>query len=169
LHRRAGGRWSQALEAGSGWLDAVQVRDIWWRQKLAAAVLEVAAVDLLKYRYARGRSSQRVYWQAYQWVASSDREWPMSFINICDYLDLSPQALRARLLTPASGGVGYRSGLMPDLAGGVPAGDGLPQGLRARRLAAAAPRDTEPVTARCGRFRDPAADRPGFDRSIRAR
>lgn len=81
-----------------------QFRDIWNGEDsspergLAAAVLEGAETDLRKYRYARGRSRQRMYWQAYQWVASPDREWPFSFVNICDCLGLSPEAIRARLL-----------------------------------------------------------------------
>ena len=46
-------------------------------------------------RYLRGR---RVYRSAYQWVASDDRSWPGSFLNVCDLLGLSPGALRAALL-----------------------------------------------------------------------
>jgi hypothetical protein len=90
-------------------LDPAQFRDIWSgaghspERELAAAVLDAAVVDLQKYRYARGRGRQRMYWQTYQWVASSDREWPFSFINICETLRLSPEALRARLLGPRHG------------------------------------------------------------------
>jgi len=65
---------------------------------LAAAVLEGAAEDVVKYRNARRRSHQRMYWEAYEWMESSDRHWPFSFLNICDCLRLSPAALRARLL-----------------------------------------------------------------------
>jgi len=86
-----------------------QFRDIWNgggvspERELAAAVLDGAASDLQKYRYARRRRRQRLYWQAYQWVASDDREWPFSFVNICESLRLSPEAFRARLLSPADG------------------------------------------------------------------
>jgi hypothetical protein len=83
-----------------------QFRDIWNgegfspERELAAAVLDGAASDLLKYRFARRRRRQRLYWQAYQWIMSEDREWPFSFVNICECLRLSPEALRERLLSP---------------------------------------------------------------------
>jgi hypothetical protein len=67
-------------------------------RELAAAVLENAAADLRNYRYARRRRRQRFYMQAYQWVASDDREWPFSFVNLCEFLKLSPDALREELL-----------------------------------------------------------------------
>jgi hypothetical protein len=85
-------------------LDPTQFHDIWGggghspERELAAAVLDAAVVDLEKYRYARGRYRQRMYWQAYQWVASEDRSWPFSFVNICESLRLAPEALRVRLL-----------------------------------------------------------------------
>ena len=65
---------------------------------LAAAVLRQATEDLRKYRYADTRHDQRMYWQAYEWVAASACEWPYSFLNICDALHLSPEAIRAGLL-----------------------------------------------------------------------
>ena len=83
-----------------------QFGDIWSgggyspERELAAAVLDAAVTDLQKYRYARRRGPQRMYWQAYQWVASRDREWPFSFVNICESLGLCPKVLRARLLGP---------------------------------------------------------------------
>ena len=85
-------------------LHPTQFQDIWSGRcerpelQLAAAVLEGAVIDLLKYRYARGRGRQRKYWQAYQWIASTDREWPYSFVNICDHLGLSTGEVRAFLL-----------------------------------------------------------------------
>jgi hypothetical protein len=85
-------------------LHPAQFRDLWHgdghspERELAAAVLDAAAADLQKYRYSRGRRRQRIYWQAYQWVASEDRTWPFSFVNVCEFLRLSPAALRARLL-----------------------------------------------------------------------
>jgi hypothetical protein len=90
-------------------LDPAQFHDIWGggglspERELAAAVLAAAVTDLQKYRYARRRRRQRLYWQAYQWVASADRQWPFSFVNICETLRLAPDALRQRLLNPAAG------------------------------------------------------------------
>lgn len=86
-------------------VDPRQFRDMWSGTRhspecdLAVAVLDSAVMDLRPYyRYSHMRSRQRVYWQAYQWVASTDREWPFSFVNICETLDLSPEALAAQLL-----------------------------------------------------------------------
>ena len=65
---------------------------------LAMSVLCQAADDLLMYRYARRRSRQRLYMDAHSWVASNDRSWPYSFLNLCDALHLSPTCLRTELL-----------------------------------------------------------------------
>ena len=72
-----------------------QFRDIWNgeghspERELASAVLDAAASDLRNYRYARRRRRQRIYWQTYQWVASDSREWPFSFVNMCEFLRIS--------------------------------------------------------------------------------
>src|SRR5262249_54565754 len=68
---------------------------------LAISVLCQAADDLLRYRYARRRRPQRLYAEAYTWVASDDRRWPYSFLNLCDALYLSPAVVRAELLGDA--------------------------------------------------------------------
>ena len=82
-----------------------QFRDIWRRAQyisaertLALAVLHQVVLDLQKFCFAGGRRHQRMYMQAYQWVASEARDWPYSFANLCDMLALSPEALRAELL-----------------------------------------------------------------------
>ena len=43
---------------------------------------------------------QRLYWEAYAWVASNDRSWPYSFVNLCELLDMVPDAVRQQLLGP---------------------------------------------------------------------
>lgn len=95
---------------GAASVDPTQFRDLWNgtarspERDLAVAMLDSAAMDLRGYyRYSHLRSRQRVYWQAYQWVASPDREWPFSFVNICETLNLSPDALAGRLLGPRYG------------------------------------------------------------------
>jgi hypothetical protein len=81
-----------------------QFQDLWNgtttspERELAAAVLEMAAADLHKHRYSRGRHDQQLYWRAYDWVASENQNWPFSFVNLCELLHLSPEALRASLL-----------------------------------------------------------------------
>jgi hypothetical protein len=73
-------------------------------RELAMAVLENAVTDLLRHRFTHCRYRQRLYWQAYEWVASPDWDWPFSFLNICECLRLSPEALRARLLRTVDAG-----------------------------------------------------------------
>ena len=83
----------------------VQFQDLWHRSRtltpervLATAVLWQAAMDLQKFRYAPRRKKQRLYREAYQWVASNDRVWPYSFVNLCETLSVSVQYLRRQLL-----------------------------------------------------------------------
>ncbi|HYD49287.1 MAG TPA: hypothetical protein VEB21_13105 [Terriglobales bacterium] len=89
-------------------LHPVQFADIWRggvctpERELAAAVIETAAADLRKYRHARGRRRQRFYMEARKWVMSDDRDWPFSFINLCDSLKLSVEALREEMLGDAT-------------------------------------------------------------------
>ncbi len=65
---------------------------------LVIVVLWQAASDLQKFRFAKSRKQQRLYMEAYQWVASDDRSWPYSFVNLCEALKLSPDYLRAGML-----------------------------------------------------------------------
>ena len=82
-----------------------QFADLWHRSRtisgeraLALAVLWQAVLDLHKYRFAKRRRQQRFYMEAYRWVASDDREWPFSFVNLCGWLGFCPERLRAQLL-----------------------------------------------------------------------
>lgn len=67
-------------------------------RRLLVSMLALAADDLFKYRCARKRRQMRLYRDAFRWVASDDRSWPMSFVNICEVLNISSQRLRAELL-----------------------------------------------------------------------
>jgi hypothetical protein len=69
---------------------------------LVIAILERAILDLREYRYARRRREQRLYMNAYAWVASDERKWPYSYCNLCDALNLNPIAVRAKLLGDAA-------------------------------------------------------------------
>lgn len=82
----------------------VQFDDIWHRSRaispehsLALAVLWQAYFDLRKNRFAARRRRQRLYVEAYRWVASDDRSWPFSFASLCDLLGFEVEALRTRL------------------------------------------------------------------------
>jgi hypothetical protein len=65
---------------------------------LAAAVLKLAFEDLQKHRGSSNVRNRRAFREAYVWVASNERRWPFSFLNVCDMLDLSPRTLRSKLL-----------------------------------------------------------------------
>ncbi len=69
---------------------------------LVIAVLERAMLDLREHRYARRRREQRLYMNAYAWVASDERRWPYSFCNLCEALSLNALAVRLRLLGDAA-------------------------------------------------------------------
>jgi len=76
-------------------------------RELALAVMERAIDDLAQSRFAKTRRGQREYWDAYDWVAAEDREWPFSFVNLCDALGLDVESTRRRILdTTLPGNVG---------------------------------------------------------------
>ncbi len=83
----------------------VQFHEVWQHgrsqspeRELAVSVLAQAALDIEKCRDTQHGRKRRIYREAYNWVASDDRSWPYSFLNLCDTLSLSPAFLRARLL-----------------------------------------------------------------------
>ena len=61
---------------------------------LAAAVLEDAIECFQKHCDARDNKTRKLYEDAAEWIASDDREWPFSYVNICEVLDLHPEYLR---------------------------------------------------------------------------
>ena len=73
-------------------------RPITPERALVMVVLWQAASDLQKFRFAKSRKQQRLYMEAYKWVASDDRSWPYSFVNLCETLKLSPEYLRGGML-----------------------------------------------------------------------
>jgi hypothetical protein len=75
-----------------------ETREVTPERALFVAVLWQAIDDLRTYQHGRYLKGRHVYRTAYQWVASDDRSWPCSFLNVCDVLGLSPGALRAGLL-----------------------------------------------------------------------
>lgn len=82
-----------------------QFADIWHKSRavtperaLVLAVMWEAILDLEKYRFAKRRRQQRLYWEAYQWVTSDDRQWGFSFSNLCDSLNLAIEPVRKQLL-----------------------------------------------------------------------
>jgi hypothetical protein len=79
-----------------------QVRGLWQPEKrLMLAVLENALLPLLRNPARRhGQMVERrpLTAEVKAWIASEAREWPFSFVNICDVLGLDEGALRTALL-----------------------------------------------------------------------
>ena len=108
LHRqRVRGVWFGISDGVLGYLAVppAQFHDIWSQSRsvsperdLALAVVEQALNDLVNHRFAKRRPEQRVYWEAYDWVAAEDCEWPFSFVNLCDSLGLDAELTRRRIL-----------------------------------------------------------------------
>jgi hypothetical protein len=77
--------------------------DVLWHRRavsrpehaLLLAVVGQALLDLQRFRHARQSRRRRLYADAYRWVMSRDRSHPFSFVNMCETLNLSPDALRA--------------------------------------------------------------------------
>ena len=83
----------------------VQFHDIWHKTRYTAperslvlSVVWQAVIDLQKYRFAARRRQQRLYMEAYRWVASDDRQWPYAFCNIAETLNVDSDRLREQLI-----------------------------------------------------------------------
>ena len=74
------------------------------RKDLAAGVLKQAAQDLRRFNGATTSVERELYLDAYRWAISDDCEWPFSFLNVCQFLHLSPDIVRLELLADASAG-----------------------------------------------------------------
>ncbi len=92
-------------------------------RKLAAAVFCQAANDLQKFRYERRWMRRALYTDACKWIASNDRSWPYSFLNVCDALHLTADLVRARLLD----GTSHRVSLTNSLSSSRPRSAGFGQ------------------------------------------
>ena len=66
---------------------------------LAKGVLIQAKQDLRRFASAQDSVGREMYADAYSWVTSNDFSWPCSFQNVCKALRLSPEFVRAELLT----------------------------------------------------------------------
>ena len=69
---------------------------------LAAGVLKQAARDLRRFRTATKGLKRELYLDAYSWITANDFSWPYSFVNVCELLGVSPDAIRAEVLADAS-------------------------------------------------------------------
>lgn len=66
-------------------------------RSLMLAVLRDAVECYQKYALARDPRGRFEFEEARRWIDSPDRDWPYSFENICDVLDIDPLYLREGL------------------------------------------------------------------------
>jgi len=66
-------------------------------RSLMLAVLRDAVECYQKYALARDPRGRFEFDEARRWIESPDRDWPYSFENICDVLDIDPLYLREGL------------------------------------------------------------------------
>ena len=71
-------------------------------KELALGVLKQAARDLRRFRSATRGVRRELYLDAYSWITENDFSWPYSFVNVCELLDVCPDAIRTELLADAS-------------------------------------------------------------------
>jgi len=69
---------------------------------LMLAVLHDAVQCIEQGRRSRRFSARRLAAEAEAWVRSNSRDWPFSFVNLCEVLGFDPDAFRRRLLTTAN-------------------------------------------------------------------
>ena len=69
---------------------------------LAIGVLRQAAHDLRKFHSATYGVGRELYLDACSWIVADDLFWPYSFLNVCELLHISPEAIRAELLADVS-------------------------------------------------------------------
>jgi hypothetical protein len=80
------------------------------RKDLAAGILKQAGLDLRRFHDATSAVEREFYIDAYRWVTSDDCSWPFSFLNVCQVLNLAPEAVREEVLGDLSlGAFGYWS------------------------------------------------------------
>lgn len=65
--------------------------------RLIVAVLEDAIDCYQKHLFAREPKARQLFEDASDWIASDDRQWPYSFISICEILNLNPSYVRQGL------------------------------------------------------------------------
>ncbi|MBI4516341.1 MAG: hypothetical protein HY699_11065 [Deltaproteobacteria bacterium] len=68
-------------------------------RRLVVAILEDAVDCFHKHLFARDHKARQLFEDSEAWILSDDRDWPFSFANICELLDLNPEYLRRGLLT----------------------------------------------------------------------
>src|SRR3989338_2740278 len=65
---------------------------------LVLMILQDAVDCFQKYLFASTAEKRREFDDAERWILSNDREWPFSFNNVCNLLNINPDYLREGLI-----------------------------------------------------------------------
>jgi hypothetical protein len=68
------------------------------RRELADGVLKQAQRDLQRFHSASSAIGRELHLDAHRWVMSDDSTWPLSFLTVCDSLNLIPENVRQDLI-----------------------------------------------------------------------
>jgi hypothetical protein len=68
------------------------------QRELSAGVLKQAEQDLRRFYDAPSAIERELYLDAYRWVMSDDSDWPFSFLNVCQSLNLAPEDVRRDMI-----------------------------------------------------------------------
>ena len=116
------GRWAGGDRVPRMWMHAVdesvmvpdpalpaQVYHLWHHSRalaperaLALAVLVQAVLDVQRFQASGLAHHRRLHDQALEWMAAETRDWPYSFVNLCDAFNLDVGEVRAALRAPAA-------------------------------------------------------------------
>ena len=72
------------------------------QRELSAGVLKQAAHDLRRFRGATKKIERELYLDAYRWLTVNECSSPFSFVNVCQLLNLAPDAVRHELVGDSS-------------------------------------------------------------------
>lgn len=82
------------LSTAQFWSGYSRKVDLSPEKHLMLAVLEEGIASFQKYLVQRDRR----FYEAAEWILEKDGDWPFSFENICETLDLSPDCIRQALM-----------------------------------------------------------------------
>lgn len=69
---------------------------------LAESVLRQASADLRRFRHAPDGAGRELYRDALSWFQANDPDWPYSFVNACQVLDLSAESVLDEVMVDAA-------------------------------------------------------------------
>jgi hypothetical protein len=103
--------------------------------RLAAAILEDAVRSVARTVIEPGARQRRELQEARDWLLDDLREWPFAFLNVCELLDVDPDAVRDSLQyhLAATGEDERRDAPPPSALAPGPAGAPVRQQRRLRR------------------------------------